>query len=190
MAVETIPQPCVRPYSKAVFEVAQEHNALDAWRDTLDCLAEIVKDDFLRQVLGQNICGHTQIQGIILAILEKAAPQAYQAVSDHVSALLVLLIRHDRLLALPALAQAFQDRMAQAAGQITVELSTAKSLSEQQLKAVQLELAKRLGAKVELNTVVESHLLAGFVARSGHWVWDCSLENQLSRLNDVLKGTT
>ncbi|MEN9360945.1 MAG: hypothetical protein RL095_2480 [Verrucomicrobiota bacterium] len=83
---------------------------------------------------------------------------------------------------LAALCEEYESLWCERAGVAKVTVTSADSLAPSEIATLQERLAARLGKKVELSTIVDSSLIAGFRARAGDLVFDCSARTQLEQL--------
>jgi F-type H+-transporting ATPase subunit delta len=71
---------------------------------------------------------------------------------------------------------------------VDVEVTSASTLSEEQLNKISAAMEKRLSRKVKLNCKIDKSVMAGVVIRAGDLVIDGSIRSRLERLADVLQS--
>lgn len=71
---------------------------------------------------------------------------------------------------------------------LPVEIMTARELTDEELKKVQHSLEKSIGQKVEMESCVKPHLLAGIVVTVNDKRLDASLKGRLDSLYRRLSG--
>ena len=69
-----------------------------------------------------------------------------------------------------------------------MEVTSASTLSEEQLNKISAAMEKRLSRKVKLNCKIDKSVMAGVVIRAGDLVIDGSIRSRLERLADVLQS--
>lgn len=100
-----------------------------------------------------------------------------------------LLARKDRESLLEDISNKFIELYNQHQGIIKVGVTSAKKLEETQLKALQKNIERTTGKKVEFKTVVEEELIGGLKIRIEDTVVDGSVKFKLSQLKDRLTST-
>ena len=100
--------------------------------------------------------------------------------------LLILLAERDRLVLLPNLLSAYQDRLLDHQKVLRAEVATAFSLDGARAQAIERRLADVTGRTVRLTTTVDPTLVGGLVARVGSTVYDGSVRTQLLKLKSKL----
>ena len=99
-----------------------------------------------------------------------------------------LLASKRRLFAFDGIMVAFLAEVARRRGEVTAEVSSARSLSQEQTGAIEDALKSALGAKVSVNHHVDPELIGGLVVRVGSRMVDSSLRTKLQKLSYVMKG--
>jgi F-type H+-transporting ATPase subunit delta len=117
-------------------------------------------------------------------ILRSIAQQA--DMPREVANFLAAVIDHNRVGALPAIAEVYHEERERAAGIVAAEVSTAWPLSADLEQRTLQVLERMTGRKVRLTTRVEPGLLGGAVTRIGSQVLDGSLRSQLDRLRHTM----
>ncbi|SEM84311.1 F0F1 ATP synthase subunit delta [Halomonas caseinilytica] len=171
-----------RPYAKAVFEYATEHQALEDWAGMLDSVAQAVgNDDLRRQVLGNPRLTSAQKVDLLVDICG-------DAVNDELRNFLFQVGQKGRLAALPAIAEQFALLKAQQEERMDVDIVSAFPLDDAQQQTLASALAKRLNREISITTQVDSSLLGGVVLRAGDTVIDGSVRGRLNRLREALSA--
>jgi len=171
-----------RPYAKAAFEYADQHQALDAWAGMLDSVAQVVGNDDLRQqVLGNPRLTSAQKVELVVELCG-------DAVNDELRNFLYQVGQKGRLAALPAIAEQFALLKAQQEKRMDVEIVSAFPLDDAQQQTLASALAKRLNREISITTQVDSSLMGGVVLRTGDTVIDGPVRGRLSRLHEALSA--
>lgn len=164
-----------RPYAKAVFELAAAGGRFDAWQKMLGELAGIAANEQIRRMLKDPRVSTGDQAAVFIA----AAGDALDGKGRN---LVKVLARYRRLVVLPAIEADFTRLRAAAENTVKAELRTAVAATPEQQQNIRDALAKRLGLKVELATVVDPDILGGAVIRAGDMVIDDSVRGKLERL--------
>jgi F-type H+-transporting ATPase subunit delta len=170
-----------RPYAQAAFEYATAQQQITAWSVLLEALSQIASQAKVQELLKDPRYTVQQLAEIVIALAEIEPTKEEQN-------FIYLLAEKRRLTLLPQIAALFVEYRAAHEKQITVEVSSALPLSEQQQQALSQVLSKRLKLDVTLNCKVEPDLLGGLRLRMGDKVIDSSIRGQLSRLKTTLLG--
>ena len=164
-----------RPYAQAVFELAQGAGDLAGWGERLSTLARIAEDPTMQELLKNPAFSADRQIGLLLDIAGDSLG------SDAVN-LVKLLVKNGRVSALPAIAELYAEKRADAEKVVEAEMITATSIDEGQQQAFAQALQTKLGRSVKLNFSVDESLVGGAVIRAGDWVIDGSVKAQLEQL--------
>jgi len=107
-------------------------------------------------------------------------------VAPIVAKLLALLAERDRLILLPALVDAYRDRLLDHKKIVRAEVTTASPLPDGRAKSIEASLTKATGRSVALETKVDANIVGGMIAKVGSTVYDGSITRQLARLRERL----
>lgn len=168
----------VRPYAKAVFEMAEEASSLAAWSTTLETLSEVVTQPSVQLLIGSPAVGQAQVAEAVIDCcggLDAAA-----------SNLVRLLSENDKLSLATELRVQFEVLRAEAERVVDVEVTSAIALSDKQLTKIVDGVKARLGREVRVTTAVDAVLLGGAIVRAGDLVIDGSVRTKLESLNSTL----
>ena len=169
-----------RPYAKAAFEFAVEHQAIEAWQSQLDFAAEVAKNDAITDLLSGAI-GVEHVSEIFIKVCG-------ENLNDHGQNLIKVMAENGRLTALPAVAALFKELADEHASVVEADVVSATELNEQQLQSITETLEKKLARKVKLNSSVDPQLIAGVVISAGDLVIDGSVRGKLNRMADTLQS--
>lgn len=164
-----------RPYAQAVFELAQSAGDLAGWGEKLNALAAIAEDPLMQDLLKNPAFTDERQVGLLSDIAGDGLG------SDGVN-LVKLLVKNGRVSALPAIAELYAEKRAEAERVVEADMITATAIDEGQQKAFADALQSRLGRSVKLNFSVDENLIGGAVIRAGDWVIDGSVKAQLEQL--------
>jgi F-type H+-transporting ATPase subunit delta len=168
-----------RTYARSLYEAAQEEGRVAPVREQL---ADFV--DAIRQVPElQEILRNPQLdQRAKLAAVDAVAGDADPLVRN----LLGLLIEKGRGGEIEEVGEEFEQLVARAEGQLTVELTTAIELSEEEARAIVDQIQKASGRTVEATRSVDPELIGGMVLQAGSLRVDGSVRGRLERLEREL----
>lgn len=168
-----------RPYAKAAFEYARDHQAFDAWSEQLSLLAEVVANPDARQVLSSPRLDEEQK----VALLAEAAGGK---LDEHLSRFLGVLADKRRLNLLGSIAEQFETLRAMHEKRLDVTVVSAFKLDSKQEQKLVAALKKRLNREISITTQVDNTLLGGVILRAGDTVIDGSVRGRLHRLSEAL----
>ena len=101
-----------------------------------------------------------------------------------------LIAQNRRLFALTDMVKGFLDELARRRGEVTAEVTAARSLSESQVAALQESLQRSLGGKVSISHEVDPTLIGGMVVKVCSRMVDTSLRTQLNKMQIAMKGVS
>lgn len=173
-----------RRYARALFELAREASQVDAVRQELDAMAEL-------------LASHPEVHDALFRPLHPAEQRraAFAALGARLGASSMLqhfyffLVDQRRLLDFDAIHTEFQRLADEATGRTRAEVVSAAPLAQEQQRRLRDGLARRTGREIELALEVDPSLIGGVVAKVGDVVFDGSLRTQLSQLrSNLMKG--
>ncbi|TPG55566.1 F0F1 ATP synthase subunit delta [Ewingella americana] len=169
-----------RPYAKAAFDFAVEHQSLDRWQSMLAFTAQVTRNEQIEELLSGALAPETMSQTFIAVCGEQ--------LDDAGQNLIKVMAENGRLRVLPEVLQQFIELRASLEAIAEVEVTSATPLSEEQQAKIAAAMEKRLSRKVKLNCKIDKSVLAGVVIRAGDMVIDGSVRSRLERLADVLQS--
>ena len=169
-----------RPYAKAAFDFAVEHQSVDRWQDMLMFAAEVTKNEQMAELLSGALAPETLAESFIAVCGEQLDESGQN--------LIRVMAENNRLNALPDVLEQFIHLRAASEAISEVEVTSANALSDEQLKKISAAMEKRLSRKVKLNCKIDKSVMAGVISRAGDMVIDGSVRGRLERLADVLQS--
>ncbi|EPU8032370.1 F0F1 ATP synthase subunit delta [Shigella flexneri] len=169
-----------RPYAKAAFDFAVEHQSVERWQDILTFAAEVTKNEQMAELLSGALAPETLAESFIAVCGEQ--------LDENGQNLIRVMAENGRLNALPDVLEQFIHLRAVSEATAEVDVISAAALSEQQLAKISAAMEKRLSRKVKLNCKIDKSVMAGVIIRSGDMVIDGSVRGRLERLADVLQS--
>ncbi len=169
-----------RPYAKAAFDFAVEHQSVERWQQMLAFAAGVASDEQMADLLS----GAKAPEALSASFITVCGDQLDEAGQN----LIKVMAENRRLTALPAVLQQFIQLRDAYEATADVEVISASSLSEEQLGKISAAMEKRLSRKVKLNCKIDKSVMAGVIIRTGDMVIDGSVRGRLERLADVLQS--
>jgi F-type H+-transporting ATPase subunit delta len=169
-------------YATAVFELAKEENALGAVEADLDQLETALAEsaDFGAMIHSPVYARDDQARAVT-AIAEKMGLGAAMA------GVLGVMAEKRRLFVLPQFIAALRAAIADDKGEVTADVTAAKSMT----KAQQTKLAKALkaavGKDVKISMTVDESLIGGLIVKVGSKMIDSSIRSRLNALQNSMK---
>ena len=167
-----------RPYAEALFRVAQKDD-LTKWATIVSELATIGADPELRDLANHPKLDKVQFVDLLLSLLS-SSQQA------EVRNFLELLVRNDRIVLLPEIAEQFHDLKNLSEGTADAEIISAYPMSESQLHEVLQTLEKRFMRKLNVTVTEDTSLIGGIVVIVGDEMLDLSVRAKLQRMQEAL----
>ena len=177
------PRAAVKPYARALHELARERQQTDAVARDLDAMIDLLHQDAeLRDFFSRPWVSAAAKRGAALAIAARL--ELSPLVRDFIG----LVARAGRAGDLDAIAAAYRDRVDEDLGRVRAQVRTRVPLTEEERDALRARLASVTGARqVIVEERTDDSLLGGFVAEIGTYVVDGSLDGQLARIGERLK---
>ena len=174
-----------RPYAEAVFRLASEQKALQAWSEMLQLAVAVMRDPQVTALAENPRVPRARFVEFMLDVCAahaRASAAAGKRLDKDGANFIRLLSENHRLALLPEIAALFEERRASAESRIEVELVSAYEITEAQIKAIADALKRRLGRDIELATRIDPALIGGVVVRAGDLVIDGSVRGKLRAL--------
>jgi len=168
-----------RPYSQAVFEMAQNQKKLTEWSLMLTFLSSVVSEPHMRSLISNTSIKKEQLTKLMEDICS-------DKLDDTGRNLVKVLMENRRLGLMPEIARQFETKRAEAEGTIEAEMVSAFDVTDAQLKSISDALQKRLGRKVSLTARVDNDLIGGALVRAGDIVIDGTVSGRLEMLSNAL----
>jgi F-type H+-transporting ATPase subunit delta len=168
-----------RIYAEALFEAAKDGGRLPEVHEALaDFAAAIVETPELDAVL-RNPQLEPPAKARILADLAGDQEPLF-------SNFLALVAEKGRAGELVEIAADFERLMAREQRRLTVELTTARELTDEEARAIVAQIEQAAGRTVEATRSVDPSLVGGIVLQAGSYRVDASVRGRLERLRHEL----
>lgn len=170
-----------RPYAKAIFEFAVEHNSLDGWSGMLAAITEAVTHPEMAAVLGSPALSGEQQAALVADVCSSR-------INDKARNLVDALAVNKRLPLMPEVKELFERLRAERQKKVEVEVVSAYPLTGDVVEKLATALQRRLDREVNIQTTVDETLIGGAIIRAGDTVIDGSLKGRLSKLAEALNA--
>lgn len=204
-----------RPYAKAAFDYAYEHNVVNEFEAFLLIATQIVAHEDFVAVLGDPNIAHEQKAQILLDVMAANHPASDSPAKQMLSSMqlpdglspdvllrritgenapqnkalqnfVMQLAEHERLSILPQISARYNALKSQALKQVDAYITSAYALSDDERKLLQKNLAERYRAIVILHESIDESLLGGATIRVGDSFTDGSVRGRLQQLKTHL----
>jgi len=170
-----------RPYAKAAFEYAREHNALAQWSEQLATAATVAADEGMDAVLNNpSLTDDQQAQTL--------AGVCGDALGAEMKNFVSILASNKRLSLLPEISSQFELFKANQEKSVDVEVISAFDLADATTDRLADVLGKKLEREVKVSTSTDSNLLGGVLIRAGDLVIDGSVRGRLNKLAEAMNS--
>lgn len=169
-------------YAQAVFDIARSDGAVDALAREVEALSEtIAASAELRSVLASPVLSREDQARAIGAVADALG------LGPTLKNTLALMSENRRLFALPQLLAALRGLIAEARGEMTAEVVSARALTPEQAERLTRTLSEKSGKTVKLDTRIDEGLIGGMIVRLGSQMIDTSVRSKLSSLQNAMK---
>lgn len=170
----------VKRYAAALFDLAASEGAMAKYEEEVKVIVKAIHDepDFMAVLQDHKVTREDKISIVENVFTDK--------VSTPIVGLLVLLVNKGRQAEILNILEAFLKRVKEETGIIKAVVTSAIPLQESQLKALQEKLEASTKSKIELETIVDSSILAGLIVRVGDKVVDASYKGEMQTLKKQL----
>jgi F-type H+-transporting ATPase subunit delta len=169
-------------YATAVFDLAKEGKAIKALETDVAALeAAMTESDDLRTLLTSPLYSREEQSAAIAAIAKK------MKLSGTTTNTLALLAAKRRLFVMPQLLAVLQERLADARGEVTADVTTAKALTKAQADKLAKTLKAQVGKSVTIKETVDASIIGGLIVKVGSKMIDTSIASKLNALQNTMK---
>ena len=169
-------------YATALFEIANEASVLPAVEADLGALeAALDESAELRDLISSPIYTREQ-QSAVMGELSKQ-----MNIGAEVANTVALMATKRRLFVLPQLIAAVKALAADARGEVSADVTAAKSLTKAQQESLAKALSKSVGKDVTINMAVDESIIGGLIVKMGSKMIDTSVASKLANLQNAMK---
>ena len=172
-----------RRYASALFEVALEGGAVDAVGEALDTFDKALGESAdLRRLVGSPVFSAEEQTRAIGAVLNSLG------IGGLAANFVLLAARNRRLFVLPGMIEAYRQLVAAHRGEQVAEVTSAHSLTEDQVSSLTSALSGVTGGKqIRIVPKVDPSIIGGLIVKVGSRMIDTSLKTKLTSLKVALK---
>ncbi len=170
-------------YASALFDLASEAGNVTAVESDLDKLdAALAESSDLAAFIRNPEVSRAEFAKAMAALAK------HLELDRLTQNFLGVLAQNRRVSALPDAIRAFRTIAAAQRGEVTARVTSARRLTDEQLKALEAKLKAREGRTVKLTADVDPELLGGLVVTIGSQRIDSSIRSRLNSLAQAMKG--
>jgi F-type H+-transporting ATPase subunit delta len=162
-------------YARSLFEVAQEHDALDAIHDQIGEFADALNESRDLQVFffSPYFSSEEKKDGI---------GKMVEDADERFVRFLELLAERHRMPVLFRIRRVFETLYAEERKLLPVTITSAVDLDESTVKRIGDEIQDRTGRRIELSTSVDPDVIGGLSMQVGNLIMDATIRARLERL--------
>lgn len=176
-------QTIARRYASALADVIGERGEESTVQSELGSWEKLIAENrLLLEALSNPTVSYEQKARVLNELLERTK------VSSTTGNFLRLLLRNQRLVALPQVNVRLAEILEERAGVVSVQVMSARPLSDSVKEQLRERLGQLTGRTARLTFQTDESLLGGIVTRIGSTIYDGSVRNQLKRLREELAG--
>ncbi|RED18641.1 ATP synthase subunit delta [Pontivivens insulae] len=169
-------------YATALFELAQEENALAQVEGDLDTLQAALNESAdLRDLTTSPVYSREDQQSGMRALASA------MGLGNTVTNTLALMASRRRLFVLEDVIKGVKALAADARGEITAEVTSAKALTKAQSEALAKTLKASVGQDVAINSTVDESIIGGLIVKVGSRMIDTSIRSKLAAMQNAMK---
>ncbi len=169
-------------YASALFELADEANALPAVEADLGRFSDMVAESAdLARLVKSPVFAADEQAGAVGAVLDRAE------IGGLVGNFIRVVAGNRRLFVMPEIIAGFRRMLAEHRGEVAAEVVSAEPLGERHIAALKEALKASIGKDVALNVHVDPTLIGGLIVQVGSRMIDGSLRTKLNSLKLAMK---
>jgi len=169
-------------YAKAIFGLAKEDKKIESLSTDLTSIGDALHiSEELNQLISSPVYNRLDQENAILAISDR------MGLSDLMKSSLGLLAMKRRLNILPTLIEEVKAYIAEDKGEVTVNVTSASTLSDTQTKDLTKSLEKTIGKEIKIEAIIDESLIGGLIVKVGSKMIDSSIRSKLANLQNIMK---
>jgi len=169
-------------YAKAIFGLAKEDKKIESLSTDLTSMGDALNiSEELNQLISSPVYNRLDQENAILAISDR------MGLSDLMKSSLGLLAMKRRLNILPTLIEEVKAYIAEDKGEVTVNVTSASTLSDTQTKDLTKSLEKTIGKEIKIEAIIDESLIGGLIVKVGSKMIDSSIRSKLANLQNIMK---
>ena len=163
--------PTAKRYAQALFALAQEQGAEEAWLEELKLAVEALAEPTVSFYLGTPRVRIGDKSRVVAQLMEGRAPLVANMVG-------LLVIRKAASL-LPQVILAYGELLNEHLGRVRADVTTATPISDEQQERLRASLGTALSKEVVLDPHVDPEIIGGVLVRVGDQIIDGSVRSRL-----------
>ena len=168
-------------YAKAIFGLAKEDKKIESLSTDLTSMGDALHiSEELNQLISSPVYNRLDQENAILAISDR------MGLSDLMKSSLGLLAMKRRLNILPTLIEEVKAYIAEDKGEVTVNITSASTLSDTQTKDLTKSLEKTIGKEIKIEAIIDESLIGGLIVKVGSKMIDSSIRSKLANLQNIM----
>ena len=169
-------------YAKAIFGLAKEDKKIESLSTDLTSIGDALHiSEELNQLISSPVYNRLDQENAILAISDR------MGLSDLMKSSLGLLAMKRRLNILPTLIEEVKAYIAEDKGEVTVNVTSASTLSDTQTKDLTKSLEKTIGKEIKIEAIIDESLIGGLIVKVESKMIDSSIRSKLANLQNIMK---
>ena len=170
-------------YATALFELAQEENAIEPVAADLSRFQKLLDEsEDLRRLVRSPVFSAEDQLAALDAILARAE------IGGLAANFIRLATRNRRLFAIADMIKAYRVLVAQSKGEVAAEVTSAEPLADAHLEELKAAIKASIGRDVDIALKIEPAILGGLIVKVGSRMVDNSLKTKLQNLRIAMKG--
>ena len=168
-------------YARALFEIADENSEIQSIESNLKELLSVLD---LNKSIENFIKNPTQTQNTQLETIKKISE--IMKFSKNLKNFLLILVTKKRIFFINKIIKSFLKLSTQKKGELKASLVSSKSLTQEEIKKIGLELSKSIGFSLNLDYTVDTNLIGGLKIQLGSLMIDTSIKNKLKKYEQLM----
>jgi F-type H+-transporting ATPase subunit delta len=169
-------------YATALFELANDQNAIDQVRADLDRFDSLVEQNpELARLLRSPVFGADEQSRAITAILQAVG------IGGLTANFIRFVAQNRRLFAVRDMARGFRNMVARHRGEVNAQVTVAEPLSHERLADLKGALRSVTGKDVDLDVKIDPAIIGGLIVKLGSRMVDSSLRTKLNSIKFAMK---
>lgn len=170
--------PTARRYAQALFAIAREKGAAEAWLNDLRELADVLEDPAISAFMSTPRVRTADKLSLVTQMTEGRDPM--------IANLVGLLTARQGAGLVGKVADEYGELLNVSLGRIRAQVTTAQPMSEAQLKRLSDSLGSSLNKEVLLEALEDPEIIGGVLVRVGDQIIDGSVRTKLASLKQQL----
>lgn len=174
-----------RPYAKVIFEIAEQEQSHQEWKEILEVGAVVVNDAIMRAFIDSpNIAKMDKF----LKIIEVFKLALDKKLNKKEIAFIDLLLKNSRISVLPNILELFNAMVMLSSNAKIFQVISAYKLNAKEREKLINDLSRKYNTTVNINTEIDENLIGGIIIKEGDKVIDLSIQAQIHELNLCLSA--